>query len=81
MTTRTTIQGPNSQTFISQRLRLNYFDWGNHDKPPLILVHGGRDHARSWDWTAEKLAELHALQVEILSQAKHYVAPTGTLAY
>ena len=57
MTTRTTIQGPNSQTFISQRLRLNYFDWGNHDKPPLILVHGGRDHARSWDWTAEKLAQ------------------------
>lgn len=57
MTMRTTIQGPNSQTFISQRLRLNYFDWGNHDKPPLILVHGGRDHARSWDWTAEKLAE------------------------
>jgi pimeloyl-ACP methyl ester carboxylesterase len=52
-----TIAGPNSQTFISQRLRLNYFDWGNSDKPPLVLVHGGRDHARSWDWTAEKLRD------------------------
>jgi pimeloyl-ACP methyl ester carboxylesterase len=51
------IHGPNSQTFISQRLRLNYFDWGNHEKPPLVLVHGGRDHARSWDWTAEELAQ------------------------
>ena len=49
--------GPTSQTFISQRLRLNYEDWGNENKPPLILVHGGRDHARSWDWTAEVLRD------------------------
>ena len=47
--------GPTSQTFISQRLRLNYVDWGNRDAPPLVLVHGGRDHARSWDWVAEDL--------------------------
>ncbi len=52
-----TVSGPTSQTFISQRLRLNYFDWGNQDKPPLVFVHGGRDHARSWDWAAEQLAE------------------------
>ena len=53
--------GPTSQTFISQRLRLNYVDWAKgedtSDKPPLVLIHGGRDHARSWDWTAEKLAQ------------------------
>ena len=49
--------GPTSQTFISQRLKLNYFDWGNRKKPPLVLVHGGRDHARSWDWTAQALRE------------------------
>ena len=49
--------GPTSQTFISQRLKLNYFDWGNREKPPLVLVHGGRDHARSWDWTAQALRE------------------------
>ena len=49
--------GPTSQTFISQRLKLNYLDWGNAGAPPLILVHGGRDHARSWDWTAEQLRE------------------------
>ena len=47
--------GPTSQAFISQRLRPNYLDWGNPDAPPLVLVHGGRDHARSWDWTAEAL--------------------------
>ena len=49
--------GPTSQTFISQRLRLHYLDWGNRGKPPLVLVHGGRDHARSWDWVAEQLRD------------------------
>lgn len=52
-----TLTGPTSQTFISQRLRLNYLDWGNRGKPPLVLVHGGRDHARSWDWVAEQLRD------------------------
>lgn len=47
--------GPTSQSFISQRTRLHYADWGNGDAPPLILLHGGRDHCRSWDWTAEAL--------------------------
>jgi pimeloyl-ACP methyl ester carboxylesterase len=50
-----TLLGPTSQSFISQRLRLNYVDWGNPDAPPLILVHGGRDHCRNWDWVAEDL--------------------------
>jgi len=47
--------GPTSQSFISQRLRLHYVDWGNPDAPPLILLHGGRDHCRNWDWVAEDL--------------------------
>lgn len=49
------INGPTSHSFTSQRLRLHYVDWGNHDAPPLILLHGGRDHCRSWDWIASKL--------------------------
>ncbi len=48
---------PTSHTYISQRLRLHYFDWGNPDAPPLVLVHGGRDHARNWDWVAERLCD------------------------
>ncbi|MYL96973.1 alpha/beta fold hydrolase [Novosphingobium sp. FGD1] len=47
--------GPTSNRFISQRLRLNYADWGNPDAPLLILQHGGRDHCRSWDWVAQEL--------------------------
>jgi pimeloyl-ACP methyl ester carboxylesterase len=48
--------GPTSHTFISQRLRLHYVEWGRPDAPPLVLVHGGRDHCRNWDWVAEALS-------------------------
>ncbi len=49
------IIGPTSHYFYSQRLKLHYVDWGNTDKPLMILVHGGRDHCRNWDWTALEL--------------------------
>ena len=49
--------GPTSHRIISQRLKLHYVDWGNPTAPPLILLHGGRDHCRSWDWTARALRE------------------------
>jgi pimeloyl-ACP methyl ester carboxylesterase len=52
-------QGPTSRTFFSQRLRLHYVDWGNPDAPPLLLLHGGRDHCRNWDWVAEALRDDH----------------------
>lgn len=51
----TQIAGPTSNTFMSQRLRLHYVDWGNPEAPPLVLLHGGRDHCRSWDWVAQEL--------------------------
>jgi pimeloyl-ACP methyl ester carboxylesterase len=47
--------GPTSRIYFSQRLRLHYVDWGNAGAPPLILVHGGRDHCRNWDWVGENL--------------------------
>jgi pimeloyl-ACP methyl ester carboxylesterase len=49
--------GPTSKNFVSQRLKLHYADWGDADAPPLILLHGGRDHCRNWDWVAEELSK------------------------
>ena len=49
--------GPTSHAWFSERLRLHYADWGNLGAPPLILLHGGRDHCRSWDWVAAALRE------------------------
>lgn len=49
--------GPTSHSYFSQRLRLHYLDWGNEGAPPLLLVHGNRDHAHNWDWLAERLRD------------------------
>jgi pimeloyl-ACP methyl ester carboxylesterase len=49
------IVGPASSYYVSQRLRLHFVDWGNETKPPLLLIHGGKDHARSWDFVARAL--------------------------
>lgn len=47
---------PESRHFTSQRLRLHYLVWGDEASPPLLLIHGTRDHARSWDRVAAALA-------------------------
>ena len=47
---------PTTHTYVSQRLELNYVMWGNKEAPKIVLLHGGRDHARNWDLTAETLS-------------------------
>lgn len=51
----TTALTPKDCFYQSQGLRLHYADWGNDAAPPLILLHGGRDHCRSWDPIARAL--------------------------
>ena len=46
---------PVSHFFYSHRLKLQFWDWGHDSEPPLLLVHGGLDHARNWDWVARSL--------------------------
>jgi pimeloyl-ACP methyl ester carboxylesterase len=46
---------PKSCFYESQGLRLHYVDWGNEAAPALVLLHGGRDHCRTWDWVARAL--------------------------
>jgi pimeloyl-ACP methyl ester carboxylesterase len=46
---------PISQYYYSHRLKLHFWDWGQNRKPNLVLVHGSRDHARSWDRIAAAL--------------------------
>src|ERR1700712_2197200 len=47
---------PQSRYFQSQGLKLHFNEWGNASAPPLLLVHGGLDHSRSWDHLAQALA-------------------------
>jgi pimeloyl-ACP methyl ester carboxylesterase len=46
---------PTSHSYFSQRLRLHYLDWGNDADPSAVLVHGVRDHCRTWDHVARHL--------------------------
>src|SRR6059058_5997745 len=50
-----TMSDPESRFYEYHGLRLHYADWGNAEAPPLVLVHGGRDHCRSWDRLARAL--------------------------
>lgn len=71
--------GPVSRTYISQRLRLHYADWGNDGAPPLILLHGGMDHCRSWDWVARRLAHrYHVIAPDLRGHGDSAWAPGST---
>jgi pimeloyl-ACP methyl ester carboxylesterase len=70
--------GPASNSFVSQRLKLHYVDWGNPDAPPLILPHGGRDHCRSWDWVAEELCrDWHVVAPDLRGHGDSAWSPEG----
>ncbi len=73
-----TLTGPTSHNFISQRLRLHYADWGNVEAPLLLLVHGGRDHCRSWDWVAEQLRDdWHIIAPDLRGHGDSAWSPDG----
>ncbi|GGD06327.1 alpha/beta fold hydrolase [Aquisalinus flavus] len=38
-------------------LELSYLVWGDAAKPPIVLVHGGKDHGRMWDWTVADMID------------------------
>jgi pimeloyl-ACP methyl ester carboxylesterase len=71
-------QGPTSHGFVSQRLRLHYADWGNSAAPLLVLVHGGRDHCRSWDRVAQELrSDWHVIAPDLRGHGDSAWSPDG----
>jgi pimeloyl-ACP methyl ester carboxylesterase len=71
--------GPTSRVYFSQRLRLHYVDWGNGGKPPLILLHGGQDHCRNWDWVAQRLRhEWHIIAPDLRGHGDSQWSATGS---
>ncbi|MBI2912559.1 MAG: alpha/beta hydrolase [Chloroflexi bacterium] len=52
---------PEHRFYQSQRLRLHYVVWGDAGKPPMMLIHGGRDHCRNWDAVAAGLTGRYAI--------------------
>jgi pimeloyl-ACP methyl ester carboxylesterase len=69
---------PVSRYFLSHRLRLHYVDWGNAGAPPLILLHGGNDHARSWDDVARHLrSDFHIVAPDLRGHGDSDWSPDG----
>ena len=67
-----------SRIYVSQRLRLHYVTSGNHDAPPLILLHGGQDHCRNWDWVARDLrADFHIIAPDLRGHGDSQWSPDG----
>lgn len=47
--------GPIERRFLNSRMPLSYTEWPHDGAPLAILIHGSRDHSRSWDALAEAL--------------------------
>ena len=58
---------PRSGFYTARRLQLHYLEWGDPAAPPVMLIHGGRDHARSWDAIATDLAASYRVIVPDLA--------------
>jgi len=71
-----TAMEPVSHFFYSDRLKLQFWDYGQEGKPALVLVHGGLDHARSWDWVAQSLCEhYHVYALDLRGHGNSAWAP------
>ena len=67
---------PVSHYYYSDRLKLQFWDWGQNGMPPLLLVHGGLDHARNWDWVARALREhFHVYALDLRGHGNSAWAP------
>src|ERR1700735_4175417 len=70
---------PVSHYYYSDRLKLQFWDWGADGLPPLLLVHGGLDHARNWDWVARSLRQhFHVYAMDLRGHGNSAWAPGAT---
>ncbi|OCC23557.1 hypothetical protein MB02_10275 [Croceicoccus estronivorus] len=59
-------------------LEYSYLTWGEQDSPPLLLVHGGLDHAAAWAPIAEALAiERRVIAVDLRGHGDSAHVPGG----
>jgi pimeloyl-ACP methyl ester carboxylesterase len=73
---------PRSHYFTSQGVKIHYLDWGNAAAPTLLLVHGTRDHARSWDWTARALRDRwHVVAMDLRGHGDSAWSPDGAYLF
>ncbi len=69
---------PQSHHVQANGLRLHHLDWGNAEKPALVLVHGIRLHAHVWSHFSRAFRDLfHILAVDQRGHGDSAWAPPG----
>ena len=62
--------------FRSGTLRIHFRDWGNAEAPPLIIVHGLRDHSHSFDDLARGLLDrFHVFALDLRGHGDSETTP------
>jgi pimeloyl-ACP methyl ester carboxylesterase len=62
--------------FRSGPLRIHFRDWGNPGAPPLIIVHGLRDHSHSFDDLARGILDrFHVLALDLRGHGDSETTP------
>ncbi len=62
--------------FRSGTLRIHFRDWGNAEAPPLVIVHGLRDHSHSFDDLARGLRDrFHVLALDLRGHGDSETTP------
>lgn len=75
MTTRVK---PQDKTVEANGLNLHYLDWGTARKPNLVMLHGLRGHAHSWDDVSAALcSDFHVLALDQRGRGDSDWAPGG----
>ena len=68
--------------FRSGTLRIHFRDWGSPDAPPLIIVHGMRDHSHSFDDLARGLIDrFHVLALDLRGHGDSETTPYYALGH
>ena len=69
---------PQDKTVSTNGINLHYLDWGTAGKTPLILLHGLRGHAHSWDDVSAALCpDFHVLALDQRGRGDTDWAPGG----
>src|SRR5262249_49000889 len=62
--------------FRSGTLRIHFRDWGDPHLPPLVIVHGLRDHSHSFDDLARALVDrFHVLALDLRGHGDSETTP------
>ena len=62
--------------FRSGALRIHFRDWGNDAAPPIVIVHGLRDHSHSFDDLARGLLDrFHVLALDLRGHGDSETTP------